>query len=128
MVEAAVQAYWVRHGIDAGVLARRDFAADIMERLATPGDGEGEARRNTHRAAVEAAKAQVQPLILEHMDIAAAAEMPRSAFEAQLTGWVQELLAESRIQLNFAEQRQLVESLVADMLGLGPGFTHGLGG
>ena len=54
------------------------------------------------------------------MDVAAAAEMPRAAFEAQLTGWVQELLAETKIQLNFAEQRELVESLIADMLGLGP--------
>jgi len=115
-----VQAYWVRHSIDAGARARRDLVANIMERLATPGDGEGETRRSAHRAAVEAAKTQIQPLILEHMDVAAAAEMPRDAFEAQLTGWVQELLAESRIQLNFAEQRQLVESLIADMLGLGP--------
>jgi pilus assembly protein CpaF len=54
------------------------------------------------------------------MDIAAAAEMPRTAFETQLAGWVQELLAESRIQLNYVEQRELIESLVADMLGLGP--------
>ena len=91
-----------------------------MQRLATPGDGEGETRRNAYRAAVEAAKAQIQPLILEHMDVAAAAEMPRSAFEAQLAGWVQELLAETKIQLNFIEQRELVEALVADMLGLGP--------
>ena len=120
MVEAAVQAYWVRHAIDAGARARRDLVADIMERLATPGDGEGETRRSAHRAAVEAAKAQIQPLILEHMDVAAAAEMPRAAFEAQLTGWVKELLAETKIQLNFAEQRELVESLIADMLGLGP--------
>ena len=54
------------------------------------------------------------------MDVAAAAEMPRAAFEAQLTGWVKELLAETKIQLNFTEQRELVESLIADMLGLGP--------
>ena len=76
--------------------------------------------RNAHKAAIEAAKAQIQPLVLEHMDVAAAAEMPRPDFEAQLTGWVQELLAETKIQLNFAEQRQLVEALIADMLGLGP--------
>src|SRR5260370_473233 len=76
--------------------------------------------RPQHRAAVEAAKAQIQPLVLEHMDVAAAAEMPRAAFEAQLTGWVKELLAETKIQLNFVEQRELVESLIADMLGLGP--------
>jgi pilus assembly protein CpaF len=120
IVEAAVQAYWVRHTINAGAKARRDLVAEIMQRLAMPGDGEGETRRSTHKAAVEAAKAQIQPLILEHMDIAVAAEMPRPAFEAQLTGWVQELLAENRIQLNFSEQRELVDSLVADMLGLGP--------
>jgi pilus assembly protein CpaF len=46
--------------------------------------------------------------------------MPRAAFEAQLTGWVKELLAETKIQLNFVEQRELVDSLIADMLGLGP--------
>src|SRR3954469_11654394 len=120
MVEASVQAYWVRHAIDAGARARRDLVADIMERLAAPGDGEGETRRSAHKMAVEAAKAQIQPLILEHMDVAAAAEMPRSAFEVQLAGWVQELLAETKIQLNFVEQRELVDSLVADMLGLGP--------
>ena len=120
IVEAAVQAYLVRHAIDASPLARRDLVAEIMQRLATPGDGEGETRRSAHRAAVEAAKAQIQPLILEHMDVAAAAEMPRPAFEAQLAGWVKELLAETKIQLNFVEQRELVESLIADMLGLGP--------
>src|SRR6185437_15357253 len=98
---------------------RRDLVADIMERLTVSGDGEGETRRTAHRMAVEAAKAQIQPLILEHMDVAAA-EMPRPAFEAQLAGWVQELLAETKIQLNFVEQRELVDSLVADMLGLGP--------
>src|SRR5438046_9723381 len=54
------------------------------------------------------------------MDVAAAAEMPRAAFEGQLTGCVKELLAETKIQLNFVEQRELVDSLIADMLGLGP--------
>jgi pilus assembly protein CpaF len=120
MVEAAVQAYWVRHAINAGTVARRDLVAEIIQRLAAPAEGEGETRRGALRAAVEVAKAQIQPLILEHMDVAVAAEMPRPAFEAQLAGWVQELLAESKIQLNYLEQRELVESLVADMLGLGP--------
>src|SRR5438045_921924 len=83
-------------------------------------DGSGVRQLPGRRAAVEAAKAQIQPLVLEHMDVAAAAEMPRAAFEAQLTGWVKELLAETKIQLNFVEQRELVDSLVADMLGLGP--------
>ena len=120
IVDAAVQAYFVRHAIEANPLARRDLVTDIMLTLLTPGGADAAGRRNPHKAAIEAAKAQIQPLVLEHMDVAAAAEMPRPAFEAQLTGWVKELLAETKIQLNFTEQRELVESLIADMLGLGP--------
>jgi pilus assembly protein CpaF len=120
IVDAAVQAYFVRHGMDANPLARRDLITDILQTLIAPEAGEPGNRRNPHKAAIEAAKAQIQPLVLEHMDVGAAAEMPRPAFEAQLTGWVKELLAETKIQLNFTEQRELVESLIADMLGLGP--------
>jgi Type II/IV secretion system protein len=124
LVDAAVQAYFVRHNVDPNPLARRDLVTQIMQVLLTPAPAETEEtaanRRNPHRAAIEAAKAQIRPLVLEHMDVAAAAEMPRPAFEAQLTGWVKELLAETKIQLNFVEQRELVESLIADMLGLGP--------
>jgi pilus assembly protein CpaF len=123
LVDAAVQAHFVRNGINADPIARRDLVTTILQELLHPGTPDPEAlgnRRMPHRALVESAKAQIQPLVLEHMDIAAAAEMPRAAFEAQLTGWVKELLAETKIQLNFAEQRELVESLIADMLGLGP--------
>jgi len=124
LVSGAVQAYFVRHGIEANPLSRRDLVTDVMQALIAPDPTPSEAltgnMRPQHRAAVEAAKAQIQPLVLEHMDVAAAAEMPRAAFEAQLTGWVKELLAETKIQLNFVEQRELVESLIADMLGLGP--------
>jgi pilus assembly protein CpaF len=123
LVDAAVQAHFVRNAINADPLARRDLVTSILQELLNPGTPDPEAlghRRMPHRALVESAKAQIQPMVLEHMDIAAAAEMPRAAFEAQLTGWVKELLAETKIQLNFAEQRELVESLIADMLGLGP--------
>jgi pilus assembly protein CpaF len=124
LVDAAVHAYFVRQSLDPNPLARRDLVTEIMQALVPPAAAaapiEPGARRNPHRAAIEAAKAQIQPLVLEHMDVAAAAEMPRAAFEAQLTGWVKELLAETKIQLNFTEQRELVESLIADMLGLGP--------
>src|SRR5439155_17919374 len=131
LVSGAVQAYFVRHAIESNPLSRRDLITDIMQALITgPGPAGGAAPEGGgsaglrqlpgRKAAVEAAKAQIQPLVLEHMDVAAAAEMPRAAFEAQLTGWVKELLAETKIQLNFVEQRELVESLIADMLGLGP--------
>jgi pilus assembly protein CpaF len=126
LVSGAVQAYFVRHAVEANPLARRDLVTDIIQALITTPesaamDGSPGVRPLPGRkAAVEAAKAQIQPLVLEHMDVSAAAEMPRAAFEAQLTGWVKELLAETKIQLNFIEQRELVESLIADMLGLGP--------
>ncbi len=123
LVDAAVHAYFIRAALEANPLARRDLVTEIMQALLPPTPAvtaEPASRRNPHRAAIENAKAQIQPLVLEHMDVAAAAEMPRAAFEAQLTGWVKELLTETKIQLNFAEQRELVESLIADMLGLGP--------
>src|SRR3984893_10799224 len=124
LVSGAVKGFFGRHGSEPNPLSRRDLVTDVMQALIAPDPTPSEALTGTmrpqHRAAVEAAKAQIQPLVLEHMDVAAAAEMPRAAFEAQLTGWVKELLVETKIQLNFVEQRELVESLVADMLGLGP--------
>jgi len=129
LVSGAVQAYFVRHAIKSNPLARRDLITDVMLALinsqgpgrAAAASAEGTAgvrQLPSRKAAVEAAKAQIQPLILEYLDVAAAAEMPRAAFEAQLTGWVKELLAETKIQLNFVEQRELVDSLITDM-GLG---------
>jgi len=125
VVDAAVQAYFVRNGVEADPIARRDLITALLKALLNPNKpqpvaDDGGARRSSNRSAVEAAKAQIQPLVLEHMDVAAAADMPRAVFEAQLSGWVKDLLTETKIQLNFVEQRELVESLIADMLGLGP--------
>ncbi len=125
IIDAAVQSYLPRHGIEANPLERRDLITALIQTLLgppmpQPAPEAAGPRRYANRAAVGAAKAQIQPLVVEHMDIAAAAEMPREMFEAQLTGWVKELLVENKIQLNFIEQRELVEALIADMLGLGP--------
>ncbi len=125
LVDAAVQAFLLRHAVEANALERRDLVTALIQELLSPAAPEAEldpaaAQRRANRAVIDAAKAQIQPLVLEHMDVAAAAEMPRATFEAQLAGWVKELLAETKIQLNFSEQRDLVQSLIADMLGLGP--------
>ena len=124
VVDAATQAYMVRHAIDANPLDRRDLVTEIIDGLLSAGKSElaqdGVVSRRSNRAAIETAKAQIQPLVLEHMDVTAAADMPRPVFEAQLSGWVKDLLTETKIQLNFIEQRELVEILIADMLGLGP--------
>ena len=125
VVDAAVQAYFARNGVESDPIARRDLITALLKALLDPNKpqpvaDDGGSRRSSNRSAVEAAKAQIQPLVLEHMDVAAAADMPRAVFEAQLSGWVKDLLTETKIQLNFVEQRELVESLIADMLGLGP--------
>jgi pilus assembly protein CpaF len=125
LVESATQSYLLRHAIETNALERRDLVTQLIQGLLSPSTPATDAdpaaaQRRANRAVIEAAKAQIQPLVLEHMDIAAAADMPRATFEAQLTGWVKELLAEHKIQLNFGEQRDLVQSLIADMLGLGP--------
>ena len=125
LIDAAVQNHLIRLSIDANALERRDLVTALIQALLEPKTSGAEAdpaaaQRRANRAVIEAAKAQIQPLVLEHMDVAAAADMPRATFEAQLSGWVKELLAETKIQLNFGEQRDLVQSLIADMLGLGP--------
>ena len=125
VVDAAVQAHYVRKGVEPDPIVRRNLITALIKGLLQTDKSpvsadDGGSRRSSNRSAVETAKAQIQPLVLEHMDVAAAAEMPRAVFEAQLTGWVKDLLTESKIQLNFIEQHALVESLIADMLGLGP--------
>jgi pilus assembly protein CpaF len=125
VVDAAVQAHYVRKGVEPDPIVRRNLITGLIKGLLQTDKSpvsadDGGSRRSSNRSAVETAKAQIQPLVLEHMDVAAAAEMPRAVFEAQLTGWVKDLLTESKIQLNFIEQHALVESLIADMLGLGP--------
>src|SRR5947207_15902417 len=73
LVSGAVQAYFVRHAIEANPLARRDLVTDIMQALITTPEpaaslhgSPGVRQLPGRRAAVEAAKAQIQPLVLEH--------------------------------------------------------------
>ncbi|MDX9690220.1 MAG: CpaF family protein [Alphaproteobacteria bacterium] len=72
------------------------------------------------RASVDQAKTKIQPLVLERIDTSAAAHMAREDLARDLKGIVNELLNETRIQLNAAERLELVEQLLNDMLGLGP--------
>lgn len=72
------------------------------------------------RVYVEAAKQKIQQLVVERMDVAAAAELPREEFERQLMQLVLSVVSETKLQLNSSEQHDLVSLLVADMLGLGP--------
>ncbi len=72
------------------------------------------------RIKAEEAKRKVEPVVFERMDISAASRLERGELSAQVGEIVQEVLNEQQIRLNMQEQRELVDLLLDDMLGLGP--------
>jgi pilus assembly protein CpaF len=72
------------------------------------------------RTSVEGAKAQVHALLLERIDVAAASKLSRTDLSRQISTAIVEILSELKLQLNLVEQRDLVTSVINDMLGLGP--------
>ena len=74
-------------------------------------------RKAVPRAHIEVAKDQIQALVVERIDLAAAVKLERGELGRQIA---QEVLAEQKIRLNQREQRDLTELLLDDMLGLGP--------
>jgi pilus assembly protein CpaF len=75
---------------------------------------------NAHRNAVEDARARIQTILLERIDVTAASRLPRKELARQISNVVVEILGELKLQLNLLEQRDLVTMLLNDMLGLGP--------
>ncbi len=84
------------------------------------GASENPTAGENNRFSVEAVMRELQPKVLERIEVAAAAVMPRDELERQLFDIVGELAAEAKRQLNRAEQQQIVMLLLDDMLGLGP--------
>jgi pilus assembly protein CpaF len=74
----------------------------------------------TQSSTVEDAKAIVQPLLLERIDVSAASDLPRAELARQIGEIVAEIRDEQKLRFNLAEQRDLVTVLINDMLGLGP--------
>ena len=71
---------------------------NVIQGLLAPGGDElTSSNPRTRLVAVETAKAAILPLILEQMDVATAANLPRATFEARHDGWVKELLPANRI-------------------------------
>jgi len=58
--------------------------------------------------------------LMERIDISAAVTMDRLDLARDISDIITDILIEERIQLNQREQRELTESLMHDMLGLGP--------
>ena len=126
-------------GLQVSQIERRNLITAIMQSLASntnkgPSVG-GQARSTAPRpapqsaasprrwalsAVVRSAKDVIEPLVLERLDVATAAALPPSEFEIRLSGWVREVLGQSKLQLNAAEQRDLIASLLDELRGLGP--------
>ena len=69
---------------------------------------------------IEKARAIVQPALVERIDVATAATLERSELSRQITDIVAEILKEEKQRLNMSEQRELVNVLLNEMMGLGP--------
>ncbi len=110
--------------------ARRDAITvllnELLERVggeAGPGPAAALVPTDTvaaSRDSVEAAKRKVQPILMRRIDLAKAATLARADLAGQIADVVAEILGEERMQLNALEQRDLITTLLNDMLGLGP--------
>jgi pilus assembly protein CpaF len=85
----------------------------------TPSRG-GPATMVTSRASIEAAIPRIYPSVMERIDTEVATKLDREELARQLGAVVGEILIEQKIQLNQSEQKNLVNVLLDDMLGLGP--------
>jgi pilus assembly protein CpaF len=72
------------------------------------------------RTNIDNAVPRIYPLVMERIDSEVATKLSREELSQQLLAVVSEVLAELKIQLNRREQRDLVNVLLNDMLGLGP--------
>jgi pilus assembly protein CpaF len=105
--------------ISPDVAAARPLAP-VRVRPGIAQNGDGDASCLASREVVELSKARVQPLVMQRIDIGKASTLLRPEFEAQIADIVAEILVEEKLQLNQLEQRDLVMTLLDDMLGLGP--------
>ncbi len=113
-------------GITLNELDRRDLVTVLLNEILT-GSSEDDGRSKNKNSkmvsskdTIEAAKNVIQPLLMEHIDAQAAAEMERGELAEQISDIVGELMVQEKLNLNLKEQRELVTMLLNDMLGLGP--------
>ncbi|MCF8473058.1 MAG: CpaF family protein [Emcibacter sp.] len=131
-----------RHRLDLNELERRDLMTVLLNDLLTvsakketPDNEEtvnvvskrkkvqtqtNEQKQQVSQDSIMDAKDRLQPLLLEYIDASAANEMDRSDLAEQVSEAVNELMSQEKINLNLREQRDLVNMLLHDMLGLGP--------
>ena len=90
------------------------------DKLALPTPSPRSPAATAERENLESAKARIQTILMERIDAAAAARLPRKEISRQISNIVVDILGELKLHLNLIEQRDLVQMLINDMLGLGP--------
>lgn len=142
LIEGIIDEETTRHRMDINELERRDLMTVLLNEVLTAESSKaqptidedvnvGRSRKKVQKQTNEQkqqvsqdsimnAKDRLQPLLLEYIDASAANEMDRSELAEQVSEAVNELMAQEKINLNLREQRDLVNMLLHDMLGLGP--------
>ena len=101
-----------------GELEAEPIPEDVPEPIRLEAVVEAQAPRAASQ--IDLIKERIQPVLLERIDISAAVSMDRLDLARDISDIVGDILIEERIQLNQREQRELIERLMHDMLGLGP--------
>jgi len=114
-----------QHAIRLGGGLRRALAIAFVDERTAPAMALRAPERSnvvalSPRANIEEAVPRIYPLVMERIDSEVATRLTRQEFSQQLSGVVAEVLTELKIQLNRREQRELIDVLLNDMLGLGP--------
>jgi len=93
---------------------------NVVQKRKTAQKQTNEHKQQVSQDSIMNAKDRLQPLLLEYIDASAANDMDRSELAEQVSEAVNELMSQEKINLNLREQRDLVNMLLHDMLGLGP--------
>ncbi len=102
-------------GLSGHAAGAKRSPAEKVEVVTTPAAG-----RPRLSPEVEKAIARVQPLVMDRLDVTAASQLPRDQLTYQIGEIVSEVLVDERLRVNGAEQQAIVETILDDMLGLGP--------
>jgi pilus assembly protein CpaF len=108
------------HGLHAVAPGGAAVGNGEEDKLTLPSPSPRTPAATAERENLESAKAKIQAILLERIDVTAASHLPRKEISRQISNIVVEILGELKLQLNLIEQRDLVQMLINDMLGLGP--------
>lgn len=123
-IQEQVQETARKNSIELNEMETRDAVTVLLNELVyafkSLDGGEVQKGARSSQTTIAAAKEKIQPLLMEHIDASAINELPRGDVAAQVSDIVAELLFQQRINLNQAEQREIVTLMLNDMFGLGP--------